>query len=375
MSAPRLAVIISTLAMGGAERVVSMLAQAWVSQGIKVSVITLSGPENDFYTLPPEAERISLRLQGPSSSPARAVLTNLKRLAALRRVLLKLRPHAVVSHLDATNVLAVLAATGLGMPVVVTEHTDLLEYSEYLPRPWRMLRGPVYRRAAAVVAVNRHVAGQLAGLVPPEMVQAVPNPVEPGGCLGEPELALGGPLVASMGRLVRSKGFDLLLPAFADCLERHPGWRLMILGDGPERQPLEQLARGLGVEQAVVFAGAVKEPGAMLAQAELFALATRFEAFPMSLVEAMACGLPVVCTRYPADPGEIVRQGVDGLIVEVDDRAGLSQALCALMADSELRREMGGRAQEVSERFAVGTVVSQWNRLLTRVTGRDWPGV
>ncbi len=370
----RLALVISSLGLGGAERVLSRLAAGWAGQGVEVTLITLAGAENDFFTVPPQVKRVALGLMSNSTGAWQALGNNLQRLRALRRALRAARPEAVISFMDATNVLTILATRGLGLPVVVSERIDLAGHGAKLGRIWHTLRRLTYPRAQAVVAVTQAVARQLKELTSAGVVEAIPNPVEPGSCQGEPELLLDGPTVLGMGRLVPRKGFDLLTRAFHRCLPRHPDWKLVILGEGRDRPRLERLIRELGLQEKVRLAGRVREPGPVLAQAEIFALCSAYEGFPNALVEAMACGLAVVCADYAGGPGEIVGQGQAGLLVPVGDETALAAALDRLMADEELRRRLGREAQEAVRPYGLEAVLAQWNRLLSRVSGWAWPG-
>jgi glycosyltransferase involved in cell wall biosynthesis len=359
----RLAVVISSLGLGGAEAVACRLAAGWAGRGWRVRVITLAGREADFFHLPPEVERAALGLAGESAHPAQAAARNLARLGALRRALAAAAPRVVVSFMDSTNVLTLLAAAGLGAPVVVTEHTDLRAHAGSLPAAWRLLRRAAYRRAAAVVGVSRGQARQLAAVAPARLVQAIPNPVEP-DCSGPAELELDGPTVLGLGRLAASKGFHRLVEAFARCRQDHPGWRLAILGEGPERPRLEALGRQLGLGGALRLPGAVRRPGPVLAQGEAFALCSDYEAFPVSLVEAMACGLAPVVADYPAGPAEIFAPEREGLLVPAGRVDALARALARLMADPELRRRLGANAAAAARRYSPEAVLDQWDRLL-----------
>src|SRR5207245_8477381 len=120
------------------------------------------------------------------------------------------------------------------------------------------------------------------------------------------------PVVLAMGRLVPQKGFDWLLDAWARVRTDRPDWRLVIAGEGPDRAELASRARRLGVEASVEFPGFDREPYRRMAGAEVFVLSSRYEGFPLVLVEAMGCALPVVAMDCPSGPREIVREGADG---------------------------------------------------------------
>lgn len=374
----RLALVISTLAPGGAERVLATLANGWAAQGEHVTLLTLDVEANDFYALHPGVRRIGLGCIEVSRHPVHALRNNVRRIGVLRRALRAARPHVVVAFTDTVNVLTLLATRGLGVPVVVSERID--PERQPLGRAWTWLRRWLYPRAAALVVQTERVRRWGMRTLPAERVRVIPNPL----ALPAPEAVLGGPAgvpmpegpsVAAMGRLVEQKGFDLLLHAFAECRREFPGWRLLILGDGPERERLRALARELGIADAVRLPGWVSEPHALLWRAELFVLSSRYEGFPNALVEAMAGGVAAVAADCPSGPREIVRDGIDGLLVPPGDVGALAHAMRRLMADPHERARFGRRAREVRERFALPAVLEQWNRLIRRVRGVMEEGV
>jgi glycosyltransferase involved in cell wall biosynthesis len=169
-----------------------------------------------------------------------------------------------------------------------------------------------------------------------------------------------------MGRLNPQKGFDLLLQAFARCAEKHADWSLMILGEGDERPRLEAMASDLGIKDRVTMPGLVKDPLRILRGTDLFVLSSRYEGFPMALVEAMACKLPVISTDCPSGPRDIVRDGVNAILVPPNDVNALAGAMDRLMANQAERQRLGANAVQVIERFSVEKVMNIWDNLLSR---------
>jgi glycosyltransferase involved in cell wall biosynthesis len=317
---------------------------------------------------------VGLDLLADSPGLASAVSNNLRRVRALRAALRQARPQAVVSFTDKTNVLAILAAKGLGAPVIACEHIDPFRHD--IGRLWSGLRRLTYPRAGAVVGVTGAAEQFVRRFVKHIPVLTIPNPQEPPPPpTGQPPPRPwpDGPTAMAMGRLNRQKGFDLLLQAFAMATAAVPGepagrpWQLVILGEGEERPALTALAAKLGLAGRVHMPGRVDSPYDLLRQAELFVMSSRYEGFPMGLLEAMACGLPVLCTDCSTGAREIITPGVDGELVPPEDVPALAAALAGLMNDPARRRSLAAHAPAVLERFSLQRVLESWDGLFHRL--------
>jgi len=357
-----LALVAASLDCGGIERVVQLLARGLHERGHRVTVITTTD-RPDFFTLPAGVRRVRIDLvRTGGGGPAGPLAAGLKagrgilRLPALRAAISASRADGVISFADQVNVVTLVATAGLAVPVVVTEHS--IAELERLGRGWRALRRLVYRRAALLVCPSRGIAGRFRWLPAPRRV-VIPNPVLPPPAMSPPPLGLEpGTYVAAMGRLTRSKGFDLLIRAFAS-LPPEAG-RLVILGEGPERRALEHLAEELGVRRRLVLAGRVADPVPALRHALLFVHPARWESFGNAIVEAMACGVPVVAAHCPHGPGEIVTHGSDGLLVPPEDVDALAAAIRRLTEDVATRRRMAAAAVRKARRFQLEAVLDRW---------------
>ena len=213
----------------------------------------------------------------------------------------------VLSFVTPTNVLAILACTGLPPRVVVSERVDPVIHREQ--RLWVVLRALVYHRADAVVvqteAAARWFRKWLGKRTP---VSVIPNPVVPTSELRRSAPQVPKPFILAAGRLVPQKGFDVLIRAFALAAPECMPLRLAIAGDGPAAQALRDLVAELRLENRVLFLGNVRELQTLMSQAEGFILSSRYEGFPNVLLEALAAGLPVIATdcreRSAGDPAQ-----------------------------------------------------------------------
>ncbi len=366
----RLALVIGSLGAGGAERVLAGLATHLARRGHAVRLVTLASADADFHAVGAGVERVGLGLTGASGSgplaPLGRALGNLRRARALRSAIEAHAPDLVLSFLPPTNVLSVLAARRSGVPVVVSERIDPRRHR--LRAPWNRLVRPAYRRAAHVVANSEAVASELATWLAPERVSCLPNFVEtpaPDALAAEPELPLPiAPFAVSVGRLHAQKGHDVALRAL---LETETPWNLVLLGDGDERGALEELARVRGLEDRVVFAGRVRHPERIVARADAFLLASRYEGVPNALLEALAIGRPCVATNTGTGAVELLTDERDGLLVPVEDPGAIARALDRLAVDPELAARTARAGRERVQAFTPEAIVPRWEELLVRV--------
>jgi glycosyltransferase involved in cell wall biosynthesis len=179
------------------------------------------------------------------------------------------------------------------------------------------------------------------------------------------------PLVVGMGRLCPQKGFDVLLRAFSLVSRKIPEARLLLLGKGEDGPRLAEEASSLGLHERVDFPGWLTNPHAVISRAAVFVLSSRYEGFPNGVLEAMACGTPVIATDCPSGPREIIDGGV-GRLVPVDDCKAMAGALVELLEDRGLREAMARRGRErVEERYSLPRMVAAYERLFEEVAGRS----
>ena len=270
-------------------------------------------------------------------------------LPSLVRYLRQTKPAAMLSAMGHANVAAVVAKIVSRVPtrIIVSERANYSIASANAPSVRGRMIGKVmrwaYPRADGIIAVSAGVADDLAAGIgmPRDRIDVVYNPVVvddvgvPGKCgafdswfeCGQPPVILGA------GRLVEQKGFSVLIRAFARVRESL-NVRLVILGDGDRRGELEELVRHLGLENCVALPGFVDGPFFYMRRAKLFVLSSAWEGLPNVLIQAMACGLPVVSTDCPSGPAEILENGLWGRLVPVGDAESLTEAMAAALSQT-----------------------------------------
>lgn len=368
-TAQRITLVIPAIVSGGAERVMATLANRWAADGRAITLLTLDdGREPPFFPLHPDIDHRSLGIAGASGSALPALKNNLRRIVRLRRAIAASEPDLVLSFLDTTNVLTLLATRGLGVPVVVEEHTDPSQKS--IGR-WEPLRRRLYPRAGRVVVLSEESRAAFGPAIRGRTV-VMPNPI-----VVDPPSATAPRgdrrTLIAVGRLGPEKGFDLLLDAFARLAPDHPEWDLVIWGEGQLRAELDAQRHRLGLDERARLPGRTSSPHAELRKADLFVMSSRREGFPMALGEAMACGLPAVSTDCPSGPRQVIRHGIDGILVPPDDPAALAAALDDLMRDTARRARLAARAPEVLDRFGIERICARWDELFAEVVTAQNP--
>lgn len=293
------------------------------------------------------------------------------------RCIRRLRPDLVFSTLIYTNTATVLGHTlaRTPAPVVIRETNNHTVAALRIPPGVAWLVRWSYRRANTVVTLSDGVRADVIRRydLPAVQVVTIYNPVDVAGVrrrCQEPAPPIPGwsdrpdrPRLIAVGRLERQKGFDILLDAVARL--RVPA-SLAIVGQGAEEQALREQARRLGVEDRVVLAGFRENPFPYVAAADLFVLSSRWEGFGHVVVEAMACGSPVLATRCPSGPDEIITDGVDGRLCEVGSPDALARHIDELLADADMRKRYAERARESLGTFDVSAIVRRYEALFER---------
>lgn len=262
----------------------------------------------------------------------------------------------------ATRPALVAAASRLaprGVIVIGQEHQRLGHHKPAL----RAALAAAVPNVSLIVTLTDRDRADYAVLVPdggPPLV-TIPNAV--------PDVAFGpgdpdAHRVLAAGRLVRDKGYDLLLRAFAVVAPRYPDWTLDIFGVGWQLPTLQRLARELGLDGRVQFRQPTKRLGEEMRRASVYVLSSRSEGFPLVLLEAMSAGLAAVAFDCPTGPREIVDDGATGLLVPANDVAAFAAALDRVLGDPALRRRLAAAAPAGVEPYRLAAVGRRWDAVL-----------
>jgi glycosyltransferase involved in cell wall biosynthesis len=287
---------------------------------------------------------------------------NLRSIVAQWRAIREVRPDIFQPNLispSACRYAIVGALLTRGVRVVAFEHLAV-RTDAWTQRRLKQLSAPFF---TAHVAVGEKAAREieLDARRPAGTIRSIHNGVRDRRLTQMPR-PFAGPAVGSIGRLDSQKGYDVLLQSLADL----PDVGAVIVGDGPERLRLEILAAELGVAERVEFLGRRADARDFLTAFDVFVLPSRFEGFPLVLLEAMLARLPVVATDV-GSVTEAVRDGVTGLVVQPDDPRALAQAIRTLLDDPEKRRTLGEAGRRVALEFSPARMARDFETLYREV--------
>ncbi|QND54519.1 glycosyltransferase (plasmid) [Phyllobacterium sp. 628] len=388
----RIALFIPTLQGGGAERSTVNLANGLVREGYSIDLL-LSKAEGPFLSdVDPLVRIIELAttsvakaLVGLAGRPsdlfglAHLLLTprSPKPLAVvpdLVRYLTRERPVAILSALEYANVALIIASgvANVDTRVVISQRNQFSAQTGQFNNWREMQRGPAfgrfYSRADCIIAVSNGVANDLAEAcqLPAQRIKTIYNAVS-GHSLSamaaqrvdHPWFDSGLPVILAVGKHKRQKDFPTLLRAFAE-VRKVRNCRLMILGDGPERSNLEDLSHALDIVSDVAFLGFMHNPFGYMTRADLFVLSSAFEGLPGVLIQALACGCPVISTDCPSGPKEILDHGKFGTLVPVGDFHAMSKAIVVAL-DKPLNKNL---LQKRGEVFSTDGAVQAYLKVL-----------
>jgi len=411
---PRLALYISSLAGGGAERAFVNLAQGLVKRGFTDLWLILNRVKGPYLAhLPPEVRVVDLcepdvpfrfahllryLSQQHANSPwlngaIKAHYIALKGTAYLRKrhlqflllshlMSLKLadqlrliQPDALLSALINCNLTAILSQRfANGSKIVISErNTPSLSIRSQTAASTvlRMMRR-LYPKADRIVAVSKGVADDLIALLnlPTEKVTVIYNPTVTPELFERAQKPTNhpwfernrAPVILAVGRLTKQKDYPTLFRAFSLVRQVRPA-KLLILGEGEERANLEHLAVDLGIQNDVSMPGFVDNPFAFMAKAFVFVLSSAWEGLPNVLVEALACGCPVVATDCRSGPREILDNGRYGRLVPVGDHEALAKAILETLDNPDFPADRQTRLQRAME-FSVDAAVDKYLKVL-----------
>ncbi len=361
-------IVVSAMNMGGAQRVVSILCNHWSQSGYAVTLITTFTREkiNDFQL----NEDVTLEyLSNNPFIPSNNLFNILWKFVQLRKLIKSRNPSIVISFLTRVNVATALSSFGIKASTIICERT-WPPFASLDDRFFWMYR-LIFKGVDKIIVQTDKSKTWLSKNFSSKDVEVIPNPIlyplpEHGRSVSPDSVILQNKkVILASGRLHKFKQFDLLIRAFSNIKDKHPDWNLVILGDGEERNNLNQLVCNLEVVDRVYFPGKVGNMSEWYERANMFVLSSVVEGFPNVLLEAMAYGLPCISFDCDTGPRDMIKQGVNGILVNPNDKdVGLSNAIDKIIRNENLSSSIANNAILLREKYSIDNIIQKWSDVI-----------
>lgn len=350
----RILFTIGTLCGGGAERNVSLLANALVNEGNQVGILTTWGDEK-AYELDSRVEYMTL-VAGNRNKYIKFV----KQVYMIRAAVKKYAPELIISFLSDVNSCVLLRTRFLKCRVIISERND--PHIDPTINVFRILRKIMYPFADGYVFQTPDARAYFAKVVEHKPNIVIPNPVRSDLPIHEDNESR---IIVTASRLVPQKNLSMLIEAFEIVLERHSDCELHIFGQGPLEAELQQLICKKKLQDQVKLLGFDKNVCQKMNQAEIFVLSSNYEGMSNSMLEALGMGMPVVVTDCPIGGARmLIKDGENGLLVPVNNKESMAKAIIYLLENPEKRKKMGISAAKVREDNSIASIIQKWQKFI-----------
>lgn len=336
---------IGTLRNGGAERVVSMLANQMAEQGMPVEILTFYD-RPVFYDVSPKVMLTSVEKHQKGK---------VKGFFWIRRYF-RDNAKAVISFLAPFNMMSIPATFGTKVPIVVADRNDPTKVpSNFFVRK---LRDFLYLFADGVVLQTEDNRAYFHKRIR-EKSAVIYNPVTMNDQIGIALDAAKEKIIVSAGRLTRQKNQEMLIRAFSEIVKKYPEYKLVIYGEGPDRETLQSLITSLNLQEQVILPGNVSDLHDRMKTAEMFVLSSDYEGMPNALIEAMCIGLPVIST-FVSGTRELIDPEKNGILVNCADEGQLTEAMEDLILNPKKRSFFASENVKLAEKLKIDVITGKW---------------
>lgn len=370
----KLMVVIHSLRGGGSERVLINLLKGLDRNEFSITLVLY---ERVFdYPVP---ENIELRILDiyASRNFFKLAIGFISKILGLSKLIRKNKPDFVFSLLSSTNVTVILAKilSRMNFKLIVSEHThpSMNLKNEIYGGITRLFIKVLYPKADKIVAVSEGIKQDIIQNfhINEDKIAVIYNPIDIKEIetlsteeVNHPWFQEQIPIIISVGRLTQQKDYPYLIKTFA-IVKKSINCRLFIIGDGEDKEKLIQMAKEIGLEKDIEFAGFQKNPFKYMDRASLFVLSSLYEGFGNVIVEAMALGLPVISTDCPSGPSEIIENRKNGLLVPVRDEHALAQSILSILTNQDLKDSLGKEAKLRAQFFATEKIIKDYVRIFS----------
>ncbi|MCR5770248.1 MAG: glycosyltransferase [Butyrivibrio sp.] len=387
-----IAMYIGSLQKGGAEHVMVNLAEYFWSRGYHVTLVTTYLSLNE-YEVPhaswevvkdpnavsdsdivdaivayKQGQKCKVNLHGGMKGGIDRIFSAIddsglsrlgafkKRFDTLKNIWKDIRPDLILSFIGKNNLMAIMTARSLHIPVVVSVRAKF--EMEYPSKAMKLAMRYTFPKAAGVVLQSRGASMQLPESIKKKTV-VLPNSINP-DFIRDMYRGKRDKTIVTVGRIDENKNHKLIIDAFNKIRNEYPDYELHIYGDGPDRDKLFRYAGAKGLNDKVIFEGSVTDVADKIQASSMFVLASDMEGMPNALIEAMSLGIPCITTDCMYDTSELVKDNINGIVIPKGDVDAMAVAMKKLMDDPEYASKLGDSASRIKEEVAPDVINRKW---------------
>lgn len=352
--------VIGSLENGGAERVVSVLTN-FLAKKNEVHIVTTMEDKIDYEI----NDKVTYKYIMDDYENEQGIKKNFFRIFALRNYFNTIKPDVIISFLWATNIVSILACMFTKHNLILSERND--PNHEPTSTKWRMIRNCLFRlRKRNYFVFQTQYAQSCFSSRIRKKSQVIFNPIKnnlPKVCKEEREKK-----IVCVARFVSEKNIDMLLRAFKKISYKEPDFELHLYGRGPLEQELKAETKKLGIEKKVIFKGFSKNIHDEIRNATVFVLPSNYEGISNAMLEALAIGIPSICTDCPAyGTREFIQDGYNGYLINVGDEESLYEKCMCLIENKDIRDRFSLSSVKINELLNVTKICNQWEEFINRI--------
>lgn len=353
--------VLKTLSKGGAERVISNLANYSINKGDEVYIITLIDSKIEYKL----NSKVSVITCGGGLNKFSKVFSFFHLVKFIRKKLSEISPDIILSFLPQANFVTLLANRNKFSTIISARNDHKIEFPN---RKYKFLMRWLYPKADAFIFQTGDQKKYFEEIGLKKMHAIIPNPIDDDFVV-EPYKGKREKNIVSIGRLVRQKNQKLLIESFSEIYREYNDYKLIIYGEGKLKDELNKYIMDLKLDNSVMLAGNVDNIKEKIYKSSLFVLSSDFEGMPNSLMEAMALGVPSISTDCPCGgPKTLIENGVNGVLVEVNNKVQMVNAIKKVLDDEEFSRKISLNAHSnICEKYNSRSTYERYYHFFTKV--------
>lgn len=338
---------------GGTERMTAVLSKALYEKENRIFILSLTLKEQEvFFPLIPQVTHIALN----SSDEKRGMP---RQIGDIHKFIRQKKIDIVINVDIGMGIYGIIASIGTKAKVITWEHANY--FNNWGSKIFPYLRKFATKYSHALVVLTQKDQQNYRGHIRTKTpIYVIPNPVEKHGFTYD----VHSKTILSAGLLLPIKGYEKVVQIAHRVFNRYPDWKWIICGEGPERGHLEQLIKEYQLKDKIILAGTVQDMDTQYQKAAMFIMTSQMEGLPMVLLEAKSWGLPLVSFDIMTGPSDIIRDGIDGYLIEAGNVDEMAKRIEELIEDESKRIEFSRASQEDINIFGMGRIVGKWKRII-----------